>query len=180
MSNKKHIRTVRMEKISIRKAGLPDYNALWEIIRPIIEKGDSYVFYPDTDKSTMLNYWCGVNTNCYVATIHGEVVGTFILKDNQPDLGSHVANASYMTHPEHGGKGIGRAMGEYSISEAKRLGYRAMQFNMVVASNKAAIQLWESLGFSAVGEIPEAFRHKEEGLTDVKIMWKKLDETIKL
>jgi ribosomal protein S18 acetylase RimI-like enzyme len=65
-------------------------------------------------------------------------------------------------------------MGEFSITEAKRLGYKAMQFNMVVKTSEKAIHLWQKLGFENKGEIAGAFDHKENGLTDAYIMWKNL------
>ena len=89
-----------------------------------------------------------------MAEINHEVVGTFIIKDNFPGLGSHVANASYMTLPVAFGKGIGRSMAEFSLTEAKHLGYRAMQFNIVVKTNDRAIRLWQKLGFEIKAEIP--------------------------
>jgi ribosomal protein S18 acetylase RimI-like enzyme len=122
----------------------------------------------------MLDYWCGNDKHTYVAEINHEVVGTFIIKDNFPGLGSHVANASYMTKPGAFGKGIGRTMAEFSLTEAKRLGYRAMQFNIVVKTNDRAIRLWQKLGFEIKGEIPDAFKHSEKGYTDAYIMWKRL------
>jgi ribosomal protein S18 acetylase RimI-like enzyme len=160
--------------IDIRPARPSDREAIWQIIRKVIATGDTYVFAPDSGRDQMLAYWCGADKHCYVATICDEVKGTFILKDNQPDLGNHVANASYMTSPEAFGQGIGRAMAEYSLQEARRLDYHSMQFNIVVKSNERAVKLWQKLGFRIIGEIPEAFRHKKEGYTDAFIMWKKL------
>ena len=94
--------------IQIRKAELSDYDAIWNIIEQVIAGGDTYVFAPDSDRTTMLDYWCGSDKQTYLAEIEHEVVGTFIIKDNFPGLGSHVANASYMTKPGAFGKGIGR------------------------------------------------------------------------
>jgi ribosomal protein S18 acetylase RimI-like enzyme len=65
-------------------------------------------------------------------------------------------------------------MGEFSLAEAKRLGYKAMQFNIVIASNQRAVRLWEKLGFTIIGKIPEAFNHKQLGLTNAFIMYRKL------
>ncbi|WP_332912490.1 GNAT family N-acetyltransferase [Algoriphagus boritolerans] len=110
----------------------------------------------------------------YVAESKGEIVGTFFLKANQPDRGSHVVNAGYMVSPNARGKGIGQKMAEYSFEEAKRLGFKAMQFNFVVKSNSAAISLWSKLGFEIVGEVPEAFIHPELGLINVLVMYRKL------
>ena len=72
------------------------------------------------------------------------------------------------------GKGVGRQMAEFSLIEAKRLGFKAMQFNFVVKSNENAVRLWQKLGFEIVGEIPEAFNHNEKGLVNAYIMYRKL------
>jgi L-amino acid N-acyltransferase YncA len=79
-----------------------------------------------------------------------------------------------MVSPDAAGKGIGTLLGTYALQEAKRLGYRAMQFNLVVASNHASIKIWQKLGFETLGIIPEAFAHPDDGLTDALIMYKKL------
>jgi len=106
----------------------------------------------------------------YVAETDGVVVGTYILKPNQPGLGSHVANAGYMVHPDHAGKGTGKAMCEHSLEEARKGGYLAMQFNIVVSTNETAVALWKKMGFSIVGVLPKVFRHIERGLVDAYVM----------
>jgi ribosomal protein S18 acetylase RimI-like enzyme len=160
--------------IEIRKAQSQDQDQIWEIIRQVIAEGDTYVFSPDSSKEKMLAYWFGQDKHTYVATIDSKIVGTFLIKDNQPDLGSHIANAAYMTSPASTGQGVGKTMGEFSLVEAKRLGYKAMQFNIVIASNQRAVRLWQKLGFAIIGEIPEAFDHKQLGLTNAFIMYRKL------
>jgi ribosomal protein S18 acetylase RimI-like enzyme len=79
-----------------------------------------------------------------------------------------------MTLPSASGKGIGTTMGKFSLQEAKKLGYHAMQFNLVIKSNERAIKLWQKLGFKIIGEIPEAFQHQTNGLTNAYIMWQAL------
>ena len=160
--------------IEIRKAMSADTGQIWGIIRQVISTGDTYVFDPKSSKEKMLVYWYGPDKHTYVAILNDKVVGTFIIKDNQPDLGSHIANASFMTSPAASGKGVGKTMGEFSLEEAKRLGYRAMQFNIVIKSNDKAVRLWEKLEFKIIGEIPEAFNHKQKGLTNAYIMYRKL------
>lgn len=160
--------------LEIRIAIAEDHDKIWEIIQEVISKGDTYTFDLGSSKETMLAYWCGSDKHTYVATNNGETAGTFIIKDNQPGLGSHIANASYMVSAKASGKGIGKAMGQFSLEEAKRLGYKAMQFNIVVKSNTRAVQLWQNLGFTVIGEIPDAFDHKEYGLTNAYIMYRKL------
>jgi len=160
--------------LEIRKAIPEDNNQIWNIIKEVISKGDTYTFDPNSSKETMLEYWCGQDKHTYVATDNEEIIGTFVIKDNQPGLGSHIANASYMVSKKASGKGVGKTMGEFSLEEASRLGYTAMQFNIVVKSNTAAVQLWQKLGFDIIGEIPDAFNHKEIGLTNAYIMYRKL------
>ena len=160
--------------IEIRKANTEVKNQIWEIIKEVISKGDTYTFDPNTPKETMLNFWYGPDRYTYVATDSGKIVGTFMIRDNQPGLGSHVANGAYMVSEAAAGKGIGKKMGEFSLTEAKRLGYTAMQFNIVIKSNAKAVNLWQNLGFKIIGEIPDAFNHKENGMTNAYIMYRKL------
>ena len=66
-------------------------------------------------------------------------------------------------------------MCEHSIATARRrLGFAAMQFNFVVASNAAAVRVWEKHGFVVVGRLPSAFRHKEFGFVDALVMFRTL------
>ncbi len=177
--------------IEIRKATEKDREEVWEIIESVIAGGDSYPFYPDTSQEKMLDWWFSKEKETYVAVwsvlpaaagglikadsdLNNKIVGTFFLKANQPDLGGHIANAGYMVAREAKGMRVGRTMGEFSLAEAKRLGYQAMQFNFVVKSNTVAVHLWQNLGFEIIGEIPEAFQHKENGLTNALIMYRKL------
>lgn len=158
----------------IRKAITDDQEAIWNILRTVIATGDTYCFAPDSSREKMLNYWCNNDKHTYVAVVDGRIAGTFVIKDNQIDLGSHVANASYMVSPDYAGQGIGKLIGEYSIEEAKRLGYRSMQFNIVIKSNERAVRLWLKLGFDIIGEIPDAFNHIQDGYTNAYIMYRKL------
>lgn len=160
--------------IRVRKYAEADTERVWEIIKAVISGSDSYVFAPDSSREKMLAYWFAEDKLTYVALLENKIVGTFFLKANQPDLGSHVANAGYMVAPEAQGKRVGVTMAEFSLLEAKRLGYRAMQFNFVVKTNEPAVRLWQSLGFETVGEIPEAFAHIENGLTNALVMYRKL------
>lgn len=158
----------------MRKATSKDAEAIWKILKEVISRGDSFVFDPDSPKEKMMAYWMESEKHTYVAVLDNSIVGSFFIKTNQPGLGSHIANAGYMTSPLASGKGIGKAMGQFSLEEARRLGYKAMQFNIVVKSNERAVRLWQSLGFKIIGEIPEAFNHKKLGMTNAYVMYQKL------
>lgn len=160
--------------IECRMAADGDRSAIWQIIKAVIAGGNTYVYPPDSSEQEMMAYWLSADKHTYVAVLEGEIVGTFWLKSNQPGLGSHVGNAAYMVSPNAHGKGIGKQMALWSLDEARRLGFTAMQFNFVVESNTVAVNLWKNIGFEIIGEIPDAFNHAENGWTNAYIMYRKL------
>ncbi len=160
--------------LQFRPATIADHDHIWEILLPIIERGDSLVYLKSMSKEKMLSYWLGPDKRCYVAEEDGQVLGSFWIKDNHLGRGSHIANAAYVVSSASGGRGVGKQMGLYSLDEARRLGYRAMQFNLVVKTNEKAVRLWQSIGFKIIGEIPEAFEHKELGWVNAYVMYQLL------
>jgi L-amino acid N-acyltransferase YncA len=157
--------------MKIRPAAEADRAAIWKIFHEVVAAGDTYAIDPDMSREEALAYWFSADTRTYVADGTLGVVGTYILRPNQSGGGSHVANAAFMVAPEARGQGIGRAMGEHCLSEARRLGFRAMQFNFVVSTNESAVRLWQQLGFKIVGTLPCAFCHPENGYVDVYVMY---------
>ena len=161
-------------EIRIRDATASDRAPIWEIFHTVVAAGDTYVFDPNIPRDEALAYWLAPSHRCYVAERFETVVGTYILKANFPALGSHVANAAFMVAPDARGGGIGRAMGEHALNEARRLGFRSMQFNLVVSTNAPAVHLWHELGFEVVGTLPGAFRHRDKGFVDAFVMFRSL------
>ena len=160
--------------VEIRTATAADRDAIWDIFREVVAARDTYAFDPGMSHQDALGYWFQANTRTYVAESSGRIVGTYILRPNQSGGGSHVANAGFMVAPDARGRGIGRAMAEHCLSEARRLGFRAMQFNFVVSTNDPEVRLWQKLGFKIVGTLPGAFHHPEEGYVDVYVMFRSL------
>jgi ribosomal protein S18 acetylase RimI-like enzyme len=157
--------------MQFRRITEQDADAVWNIIHTVIKSGDTWVYSPDSSREKMLDTWYETSKYAYVCEIEEKVVGTFFLKANQPDLGSHVANAGYMVHPDFRGRGIAEAMCRFSMEEAKRLDFKAMQFNIVMATNTGAIRLWQKCGFEIIGTIPKVFQHQTLGLTDALVMY---------
>jgi ribosomal protein S18 acetylase RimI-like enzyme len=160
--------------LEIRPATKKDHEAIWQMLQKIAAGGDTYTFDPAITREDALAYWLAEKTHAWVAQCEGELVGTYLLRANQPGGGSHVANAAFVVAPDAQGKGIGRVMAEHCLSEARQLGFRAMQFNFVVSTNASAIHLWKSLGFEIVGTLPGAFRHPQEGYVDAYVMYRSL------
>jgi len=162
------------DDLVIRIATDEDARGIWEIFHAVVAGGDSYAFDVDTPFEEFQRLWMQLPARPYVAASGGRIAGSYFIKPVQPGLGSHVANAGYMTHPEARGRGIGSAMGRHSLTEARRLGYRAMQFNFVVGTNTTAILLWQKLGFTIIGTVPGAFRHARLGFVDTHVMFQTL------
>lgn len=161
--------------MNIRKAIKSDYNQVWEIFSKVVEAGDTYVFNPKTPKSDLKKHWFADYMQTFVAEENGIVWGTYIIKPNQIDLGSHIANCSYMVSPSAQRKGIGKKLCEHSIKTANENGFKGIQFNIVVNTNKGAIELWKRYGFEIIGTTPNGFRHEKLGFVDTYIMHKTLD-----
>ena len=160
--------------LQIRQATAVDGDAIWGIFHAVVVHGDTYTFDPEISRDEALAYWLDPSNRCYVAEREGNVVATYILRRHQPGLGSHVANAAFMVSPRARGFGVGRAMGEHSLSEARRPGFRGMQFNFVVSTNQSALSLWHQLGFKIVGTLPGVFRHQQKGFVDAFVMFRSL------
>src|SRR5881394_2244049 len=162
-------------RMKIRPAIGADRDAIWNIFREVVAAGDTYALDPNISRGDALAYWFVPGTQTYVAEQPPMgIAGTYILRPNQSGGGAHVANAGFMVSASARGEGIGRAMAEHCLSEAGRLGFRAMQFNFVVSTNTSAIRLWQELGFEIVGTLPGAFRHPENGFVDVYVMYHSL------
>jgi L-amino acid N-acyltransferase YncA len=158
----------------IRRARPADAESIWQIYHSVVAGGDTYAYDPDTSREQALGIWMASDVLTYVAEHEGQIAGTYILRANQPGLGRHVANAAFMVAPEARSRGMGRAMGEHCLDEARRLGFRAMQFNLVVSTNQAAVALWQKLGFEIVGRLPGAFKHRQLGYVDAYVMYRSL------
>jgi L-amino acid N-acyltransferase YncA len=156
--------------ITIKRVQSSDFDSIWPIFHQVVASGDTYVYEPETTKDEARAIWMAEGVETFIALIDGRIVGTYILKPNQTGLGRHVANAGYMVKPDCHGQGVGRAMCEHSLAEARRRGFTAMQFNIVVSTNEAAVALWKKLGFSIVGTLPKVFRHSRLGLVDAFVM----------
>lgn len=161
--------------MKIRRATEADRDAIWSIFHEIVAQGDTYALDPNISREDALAYWFAPGTHTYIAEQSpAGIAGTYILRPNQSGGGAHVANAGFMVTGTARGRGLGRTMAEHCLSEARRLGFRAMQFNFVVSTNAFAIRLWQELGFEIVGTLPGAFQHPEYGFVDVYVMYHSL------
>ena len=162
----------------IRPAIDGDWPHIWPFFSAIVAAGETYA-YPDglTFEEGHLLWMAGPAARTVVAVDGDLVVGSATMGPNRPGRGSHVATASFMVDPAHHGRGVGRALGEDAVSWARTAGYAGMQFNAVVETNTAAVQLWQSLGFEILATVPEAFDHAKHGRVGLHVMYRRLQDS---
>lgn len=158
----------------IRAAQPEDHDAIWRILEPVIRAGETYPLPRDMSQADAIAYWMGPDHETFVADEDGRLVGTYYLRANQLGGGAHTANCGYITASDATGHGVARRMCEHSLQHARNRGFRAMQFNFVVSTNKRAIRLWQRLGFETVGRLPLAFNHPTHGYVDALVMFRLL------
>jgi ribosomal protein S18 acetylase RimI-like enzyme len=156
--------------VEIREIGAGEFELVWPIFHAVVAAGDTYSYAPDTSFEEARAMWTSAPTRCFAAFLDGRAAGCYMLRPNQPGLGSHVANAGYMVAPQARGHGLAGKLCEHSLATARAAGFLAMQFNYVVSTNEVAVKLWQKHGFRIVGTVPKAFRHAQLGLVDVHVM----------
>lgn len=161
--------------MQIRKYKETDWAMIWPIIEKVFRSGETYAYSPEITEGDAHKVWIDMPKETYVSVNDSnEILGTYYIKPNQPALGSHVCNCGYIVSESARGKGVAFSMCEHSQVTAIKLGFKAMQYNLVVSTNEGAIRLWKKLGFNVIGNLPKAFNSKSTGYTDALIMYKEL------
>lgn len=160
----------------IRDAASDDWPAIYPIFHEIVAAGRTYAYAENLSSDEARELWMpGPPTRTVVALEQETVLGTATMGPNRPGRGAHVATASFMVDPHRQGHGVGRQLGIEMIDWARRSGFRAIQFNAVVETNAAAVQLWRSLGFTVLCTVPEAFDDAAHGLVGLHVMHRRID-----
>ena len=163
--------------LQIRPYEPTDWPALWALLEPVFRAGETFPHDPAISEAEAQVAWVEQSQAVMVAVeAAGALVGTYYLKPNSLALGAHVANAGYVVAEHCRRQGIGSRLCQHSLQAARRLGFRLMQFNLVVSTNTAGIRCWQRNGFQVVGPLPGAFRHKRLGYVDALVMVQTLVE----
>ena len=157
--------------LQIRPYGAADWPAVWALLEPVFRAGETFPHDPAISEAEARVAWVDQSQAVMVAVDPaGAVVGTYYLRPNSLALGAHVANAGYVVAKHCRRQGIGSRLCQHYLQAARRLGFRAMQFNLVVSTNSAGIRCWQRNGFQVVGTLPGAFRHRQLGYVDALVM----------
>lgn len=152
-----------------------DEEGLYDIFREVVNTGSQFPYECSSLKEFHRQFFTPQGQVYVCHSVDGEVIGGFYLRANFSGRSSHIANAAYMIRSTYRGKGVGSLLIKASLHLAKGLGLQAMQFNMVLSQNKFAVQLYEKLGFSIVGTIPQAVRNPDGSYQDGYVMHRQLD-----
>ncbi|KAM3100063.1 GNAT family N-acetyltransferase [Phormidesmis sp. 146-35] len=149
------------------------------LFNAVIVEGETYPQKHPLSKTEFAAYWLVGdafvvrNSSPSSPTNQTKILAAFFIKPNFPGRCSHICNAGFIVQPEMRGLGIGRLMGEALLELAPTLGYSAIMFNLVFATNTASIQLWKSLNFEIIGHIPNAVQ-LEDQTVDALIFYRSL------
>jgi ribosomal protein S18 acetylase RimI-like enzyme len=168
-SEVRRVRTASGFELALSEAGPRDHAELYDAFAAVVAAGEGYpqsrgpLSYED-----FADYWLEHKSRVVIARSAQRLVGSYYLKPNFPGRAAHIANAGYFVVADLRGRGIGQVLVEHSLAEARSLGFDALMFNLVFASNPAR-RLYERLGFEVIGRIPEAVDGE-----DALIYWRRL------
>jgi GNAT superfamily N-acetyltransferase len=98
-----------------------------------------------------------------VARVGGEVVGCVGLRPLEPAV---CEMKRLWVEPGFGGRGIGRALAERIVAEARAIGYRRMRLDTIPGRMPAAQHLYAALGFR---EIPPYYDNPLPGVVMLEL-----------
>ena len=150
----------------IREYRPNDMPSLIRIWNEVVEEG---IAFPQEDCLTLETGTAFFGSQSYtgVADENGKILGLYILHPNNVGRCGHICNASYAVASHARGNHIGSLLVTDCLQQAKALGFRILQFNAVVESNRAARHLYERLGFRQLGTIPGGFRLNDETYVNI-------------
>lgn len=154
----------------LRAAAAGDHDELFAAYVQIVDSGAGFPHEPPLSREAFDEYWIAHSSAVWIARVDGQLVGAYYVKPNFVGKAAHIANAGYFVLESHRGRGLGRRLVEHSLHEAHRLGFDAMQFNLVFASNPAR-QMYRQMGFQEVGRIPAAVDGE-----DAVVYWRSLED----
>ena len=144
----------------VRKYVDDDLEQMICIWNEVVREGTAFPQEEPLDLKTGAEFFSS-QSSCGVAVKDGKVYGLYILHPNNIGRCGHICNASYAVASHSRGMHIGEKLVLHCMKTAKELGFLILQFNAVVETNTRARRLYEKLGFTQLGVIPNGFRMKD-------------------
>ena len=154
--------------IRIREYKKEDVNEAVNIWNQVVEDGEAFPQMELLTEKTGDEFFRGQSfTGIAYDEDTGEIAGLYILHPNNIGRCGHICNASYAVKKSLRGQHIGEKLVTHCMQKGKELGFRILQFNAVVASNRYALRLYEKLGFVRLGTVPGGFLMKDGHYEDI-------------
>lgn len=154
--------------IIARKFTPDDIESAIDIWNEIVEDGIAFPQMEQLDKQGGLDFFLSQShTGAAIEESTGNMAGLYILHPNNVGRCGHICNTSYAVKGSERGKRIGEILVKDSMEQAKKLGFRILQFNAVVSTNEPALRLYKKLGFTQLGIIPGGFLMKDGHYQDI-------------
>jgi RimJ/RimL family protein N-acetyltransferase len=160
--------------VDIREISSEEFPLIWPIYEQVIREGETYPFARDMSYEEAQALWSNPLWRNFVMEDDGAVVGAYFIRPNHGGGAAHICNAGYAVAVDRRGRGYAKQMCLHSFDRARESGFRAMQFNMVVAANPAALAAWQACGMETIGVLKQAFNHPRLGYVDAHIMYRLL------
>ncbi len=155
-------------QITVRKYTEKDLEEMKRIWNEVVEDGVAFPQEELLDQQTGAEFFASQTYSAVAEdTETGRILGLYILHPNNVGRCGHICNASYAVSRDARGKHVGEKLVTDCLEQGKVYGFRVLQFNAVVASNKGARHLYEKLGFVQLGVIPGGFRMKDGSYEDI-------------
>jgi GNAT superfamily N-acetyltransferase len=156
--------------VDIRAATVDDHDELFRGFSRIVGAREGFPQVPPLTWEEFNDYWIAHSSAVLVARFEGSLIGAYYLKPNFVGRAAHIANAGYFVLTAYRNTGVGRALVEHSLREARHLGFDAMMFNLVFESNSAR-SMYRRMGFEEIGRIPGAIEGE-----DAVMYWRSLED----
>lgn len=153
---------------------------LSEILVDVVANGGSVSFMHPLDPETARAFWdhalaaAGRGKRIVLGAWDGEVLaGTVtLLLDCPPNQPHRAEIAKLMTRPSHRGRGVAAALMRVAEDLAGKRGRTLLVLD--TAAEDGASGLYERLGFTLAGTIPDYALKPHGGLTATRIYWKRI------
>ena len=151
----------------IRPFQAKDLSSMLHIWNEVVREGIAFPQENELDEPQGLAFFAE-QSHCAVAEdAGGSIWGLYILHPNNIGRCGHICNASYAVDSRCRGLHIGEKLVLDCMEQARRHGFRILQFNAVVATNLHARHLYERLGFHSLGVISGGFRTRDGRYEDI-------------
>lgn len=162
---------------TLRNGTQADGQAVMENFNLTHAQTDYLLSYPDENSFTVEQEASFLNRKAeseneieILAVVNGAVVGTAGVEAIATKYKlRHRAEFGISVAKEYWGLGIGRALTLACIECARAAGYAQLELS-AVSENRAAIALYESVGFQEYGRNPKGFRSRTSGWQELVLM----------